>query len=68
MCPYSTSESSSTTSASSTASIVTLAEGEAATSETLGSNVLSVLGKGGKLLANRSNDLFDSDAADCTQG
>src|SRR3954453_5464056 len=45
------SESSSTTSASSTASIVLLAEGEAATSETLQSTVLSVLGsKGGKLL------------------
>ena len=40
MCSYPTSKSSSTTSASSTASIVTLAEGEAATSETLQTKVL----------------------------
>jgi hypothetical protein len=45
-----TSEPSSTTLTSSTASIVLLAEGEAATSETLQSTVISVLGgEGGKL-------------------
>ena len=50
VCTSSTSEPSSTTDTSSTAGIVLLAEGEAATSETLQSTVISVLGsKGGKL-------------------
>jgi hypothetical protein len=56
VCSCSTSESSSTTPASSTASIVLLAEGEAATSLALQSAVISVVGgEGGKLFVNQDS-------------